>query len=104
LGRPQTKSGASDGLLLDTVFPFRDMTSISWDRSSERPEKSAEHIEMLKEIEMTIDGLKAIEGRLGTPQEMPGDIELARERAHRVNNLLTTFRLTVDFKASGPNP
>jgi hypothetical protein len=76
------------------------MTSHPRDQPTEGPDKTAEHIELLKEIEVKIDGLKEIEGRLGTPQELAGDIERVRELAHRVNNLLTTFRLTTDFRAS----
>ena len=88
------------GGLLDAVSPLRDMTSIPWDQSPEGPEKTAEYIEVLKEIELKIDGLKEIEARLGTPQEEAGDVDRVRELAHRVNNLLTTFRLTTDYRAS----
>ena len=67
----------------------------------DRTGKSPALLALLKEIELKIDEIKTIEKRLGTPAELPPDLDRARELAHRINNLLTTFRLGSDLSSGG---
>jgi hypothetical protein len=89
-------------ILPDAEYPAGDMTADSGGTPAGGPGKSAEHLALIKEIELKINEIKAIEARLGTPLEVAGDLERARELAHRINNLLTTFRLAGDFKSGVP--
>jgi hypothetical protein len=65
--------------------------------------RSESHLALLKDIELKIDELKWLEKRLGTSDETPPDLERARELAHRINNLLTTYRLGGELSAGGGN-
>ena len=57
---------------------------------------------LLRDIELAINDLKLVEARLGTPAELAGDMDRARELAHRINNLLTSYRLNSDLRDIGP--
>lgn len=57
---------------------------------------------LLKDIELAINELKIVEARLGTAAEQGGDMDRARELAHRVSNLLTSYRLNSDLRDGGP--
>jgi hypothetical protein len=79
------------------------MTAELGEDSTDGRTRSPFQIALRREIEMKIDELKTIEKRLGSPSELPADIEQAREIAHRVNNLLTTYRLGGDLSDCGAN-
>ena len=57
---------------------------------------TAEFDEKLKQFDRaTLEVmLRAVSARLGTPDEAPGDLELTRAMAHRINNLsvIDTFK------------
>jgi hypothetical protein len=74
------------------------MTAEGGGKYDEGRERAREHVEMLKEVGLRIDELKAVEKNLGTPLEKPGDLDRARELAHRINNLLTAYRLSCDLR------
>jgi hypothetical protein len=56
------------------------------------------------EIELRINELKTVEARLGTLSELAGDLDRARELAHKVNNLVTTYRLGSDLRDIDRDP
>jgi hypothetical protein len=58
-------------------------------------------LEFLRDIELKIGDLKAVQSRLGTSAEKPEDLERARELAHRINNLLTAYRLNSELGEGG---
>jgi|HubBroStandDraft_1064217.scaffolds.fasta_scaffold97016_2 hypothetical protein len=76
------------------------MTANLGEGPAEGRERTPAQIAHLRDIEKKIDELKAVESRLGTPLEQAGDLDRAQELAHRVNNLLTTYRLTWDLRDS----
>jgi len=69
--------------------------------SADGHKTSSAHLALLKDIELKIDELKTIEARLGSPAELPTDLDRATDLAHRINNLLTTCRLGGDLSDSG---
>lgn len=69
--------------------------------SSDGRKKSPSQLALLKDIEAKIDEMKVIEKRLGTPAELPTDLDRAQELAHRINNQLTTYRLGTDLSDNG---
>jgi hypothetical protein len=69
--------------------------------SSDGRKKSPAQLALLRAIQEKIDEIKIIEGRLGTPSELPTDLDRAQELAHRINNLLTTYRLGKDLGDGG---
>ncbi len=78
------------------------MTAERGEDTPDERKRSPSQLALLREIELKIDELKAVEKRLGSPAELPADMEQAREIAHRVNNLLTTYRLGGDMLEGGP--
>jgi hypothetical protein len=77
------------------------MTSDLGHASSDGRSRSPAQLALLKDIEAKIDEIKAIEKRLGSSSELPTDIDRAQELAHRINNLLTTYRLGTDLGDGG---
>ncbi len=77
------------------------MTALLPGDSAEGRERARANVETLKEVGLRIDELKAVEKNLGTPLEQPGDLEKARDLAHRINNLLTAYRLSCDLRDNG---
>jgi hypothetical protein len=65
-------------------------------------DESPTFLTLLRDIELAINDLKLIEARLGTPAELASDMDRARELAHRINNLLTSYRLNSDLRDIGP--
>jgi hypothetical protein len=74
------------------------MTAEQGGESAEGRERAKTHVELLKEVGLRIDELKAVEKNLGTSLEKPGDLDRARDLAHRINNLLTSYRLSCDMR------
>jgi len=68
---------------------------------SDGRKRSPSQLSLLKDIEAKIDEMKVIEKRLGTASELPTDLDRAQELAHRINNLLTTYRLGTDLGDDG---
>jgi hypothetical protein len=99
-GVHSTGFGASRGAESIVGYMTAEFSGESTDDGRKR---SPSRLALLKEIEIRIDELKAVEKRLGSPDELPTDIEQAREIAHRVNNLLTTYRLGGDLLDAGPH-
>jgi hypothetical protein len=77
------------------------MTAQLGEGSTDGRGRSPDQLALLKEIEAKIDELKSVEGRLGTSSELPADLDRARELAHKLNNLLTAYKLTSDLNESG---
>jgi len=65
-------------------------------------DESPTFLKLLRDIELAINDLKLVEARLGTAAELLSDMDRARELAHRVNNLLTSYRLNCDLRDIGP--
>lgn len=65
-------------------------------------DESPTFLTLLRDIELAINDLKLVESRLGTAAELASDMDRARELAHRVNNLLTSYRLNCDLRDIGP--
>jgi hypothetical protein len=74
------------------------MTAQQGGEPTEDRDRSRSHVEMLREVGLRIDELKTVEKTLGTPSEKPGDLDKARDLAHRINNLLTAYRLSCDLR------
>jgi hypothetical protein len=74
------------------------MTAQQGGEPTEDRDRSQSHVEMLREVGLRIDELKTVEKTLGTPSEKPGDLDKARDLAHRINNLLTAYRLSCDLR------
>jgi hypothetical protein len=79
------------------------MTADFGENDTDGRKRSPSQLALLRDIELRLVELKAVEKRLGSPEELPGDMEEAREIAHRVNNLLTTYRLGGDLIDGGFN-
>jgi hypothetical protein len=77
------------------------MTAACGKDAADRRDESLTDLGLPREIELKIDELKAVEKRLGSSSERPSDLEQARELAHRINNLLTTYRLGGDLREGG---
>jgi len=93
-GVDSTRFRAPDGVLFWAGF----MTAHRGGESAEGRDRSRAHVEMLREVGLRIDELKSVEKTLGTPLEKPGDLDKARDLAHRINNLLTAYRLSCDLR------
>jgi hypothetical protein len=78
------------------------MTGDPGSGSKENRDDSPTFPALLREIELAINDLKWVEARLGTAAELAGDMDRARELAHRINNLLTSYRLKSDLRDIGP--
>ncbi len=65
-------------------------------------DESPTFLTLLRDIELAINDLKLVEARLGTPAEFASDMDRARELAHRINNILTSYRLNSDLRDIGP--
>jgi hypothetical protein len=74
------------------------MTAEQGGEPAEGRERSQSHVKMLRVVGLTIDELKSVEKNLGTTLEKPGDLDKARDLAHRINNLLTAYRLSCDLR------
>jgi hypothetical protein len=79
------------------------MTAEFGEEATDGRKRSPSQLALLREIEQKIDELKSVEKRLGSTAELPTDMEQARDIAHRVNNLLTTYRLGGDLLDGGPH-
>jgi hypothetical protein len=77
------------------------MTTEIGEDSKDGRKRSPSQLALLREIELKIDELKTVEKRLGSPSELATDLDQAREIAHSINNLLTTYRLGGDLINSG---
>jgi hypothetical protein len=99
----QQASVAPTGFSAPRGAPIRAgfMTAGPGGESTEGRDRSQANIELLREVGLRIDELKSVERSLGTPSEKPGDLDRARELAHRINNLLTSYRLRCDLRDSG---
>ena len=74
------------------------MTAQQGEESELSRKRSQAHVETLREVGLRIDELKAVEKILGTPLEKEGDLDRARDLAHKINNLLTSYRLSCDLR------
>jgi hypothetical protein len=77
------------------------MTDELGEDSKDGRKRSPSQLALLRDIELKIDELKTVEKRLGSPAELPTDLDRAREIAHSINNLLTTYRLGGDLIDNG---
>jgi hypothetical protein len=98
---PAAVHPASPGLVSDEEFVAGFMTADFAREAADGRKRSPAHLALLKDIEVKIDELKTVEKRLGSPSELPADMDQARELAHRINNLLTTYRLGGDPSEGG---
>ena len=78
------------------------MTAGAGSGSTGNRDESPTFLTLLRDIELAINDLKLVEARLGTAAELTSDMDRARELAHRVNNLLTSYRLNCDLRDIGP--
>jgi hypothetical protein len=77
------------------------MTAELGEDSKDGRKRSPSQLALLREIELKIDELKTVEKRLGSPSELAADLDHARELAHSINNLLTTYRFGGDLSDGG---